>query len=167
MGIGVIMFALFLFSALPHVLEGALYQWDRLDKSDASKEQLRAKFVEHPAYRAMYERFPNATEDLSHYGGNDGRMTVGVMNFENNHQLQLELYYNNRDDRVRVDVNCHMQPDYWNSVEGVFAEDFIRNTDCLESTQSSQDDPVETQHHCYPDPHAPSAITCREVTAGA
>ena len=134
-GIGVTVFVLFLIAVLPNILEHSINQWERLGGSDISEEELHAMFVEHPSYVAMYERFPDAKEEFSYHGGSNGMMTVGVMNFENGNQLVLDMHHDGHADRVEVNVRCQTDSDRHRLyADRLFAEDFIRNTDCLELT---------------------------------
>ncbi len=141
-GIGMTVFVLFLIAALPNILENSVRDWERLDKSGYSEEELRAKFTEHPAYKAMYERFPDTKEDFTYYGEGDGSMMLGVINFENNNQLMLDLNYHDYEGKVRAGAYCNTESgrDGFYADE-LFAEGFIRNTDCLELTDD--DKPVE------------------------
>ncbi len=144
-GIGVTVFVLFLIAAVPSILENSVRDWERLDRGTHSEEELRAKFAEHPSYEAMYERFPDAKEDFTHYGRGDGSMRVGVINFENNNQLILELDYHDHGDKVRARAYCETESDRDGLyADSLFAEDFIRNTDCLELTDGDSK-PVESQ----------------------
>ena len=82
----------------------------------------------------MYERFPDAREDFTH-DGDSGRMTVGVMNFESNTQLMLNLNYYGHEDKVHAGAQCETESGRDGLyVDSLFVEDFIRNTDCLEWT---------------------------------
>ena len=130
-GMGLTFFVLFLVAALPSILDNSLREWERLDKSDASEEELRAKFSGHPAYAAMYERYPDANEEFEYYGRGDGRMMVGAMNFETDAQLVLSMRYDAHRDSIRADARCSTPSDH-REVDGLFAEDFIRATGCLE-----------------------------------
>ena len=134
MGIGMTVFVLFLISVLPYILEYSIDEWERLDRDDASEEEeLRVKFAEHPAYVAMYERFPDAKEEYSYLGGNDGWMIVGVMNFDSGNQLVLHMYHDNYENKVNINAYCNARSDSdRQDTEGLFVEDFIRNTNCLE-----------------------------------
>ncbi len=151
MGIGVTVFILFMFVALPSTLEHSIDQWERLGGGGNSEEGLRAKFVEHPSYKAMYDRFPDAKEDFSYNKRGGGHMMVGVMNFEANSQLILDLSYNDYEDDVYAHAYCNTESNDNNMhVDELFVEDFIRNTGCLELTDNDDDDddddkPAETQ----------------------
>ena len=131
-GIGVTFFSLFLYTALPGIIENSANQWERLDRSNNSEEELRKKFKKHPAYNAIHERFSEVREELNYHGGGSGNMRVGVMNFENGNQLILNMYYNDYDDRVEAHVNCEIPNSRGMSADGLFAVDFIKNTNCLE-----------------------------------
>ncbi len=130
-GIGLTFFVLFLVAALPSILDNSIREWERLDKSGTGEEELRVKFSEHPAYAAMYERYPDANEEFDYYERGDGSMTVGVMNFETDAQLTLSMRYDSHRDSIRADARCSTPSDH-RDVDGLFAEDFIRATDCLE-----------------------------------
>ena len=130
-GIGLTFFVLFLVAALPSILDNSVREWERLDKSDTGEEELRVKFSEHPAYAAMYERYPDANEEFDYYERGDGSITVGVMNFETDAQLVLSMRYDSYRDSIRADARCSTPSDH-RDVNGLFAEDFIRATDCLE-----------------------------------
>lgn len=125
-------FFLFLYAALPSIIENSANQWERLDRSNNSEDELRAKFMEHPAYKAMHERFSDAREEMSYHGGGNGNMRVGVMNIENGNQLILDMYYNNYEDKVGANVHCNVNSPKSMNADGLFAVDFIKNTDCLE-----------------------------------
>lgn len=76
-------------------------------------------------------------------------MMVGVMNFETNSQLILDLSYNDYEDDVYAHAYCNTESNDNNMhVDELFVEDFIRNTDCLELTDNDDDDdddkPAET-----------------------
>ena len=155
-GIGVTFFILFLIVALPSIFENSIQQWERLDKSNKSDEELRKKFQEHPAYKAMYERFPDAKEEIIHHGRGNGNMKVGVMNFENGNQLVMDMYYNDYDDRVEAHVNCRSNVGERNmGADGLFAEDYIKNTNCLEM----EEDHTSSQGTIVTIPHSNGVIT--------
>ena len=61
-GIAVSVFALFLIWSLPVVIGHTGNQWERLGNTDTDRSngETLAKFQGHPAYVAMYERFPRS-----------------------------------------------------------------------------------------------------------
>ncbi len=133
MGIGLSLFTLLLFVSIPFLLEHPLEQWQKIgDDKDSSKSELQAKFQGHPAYKLMYERFPDAKEEMSYYGEKSGRMRVGVMNFDTNNYLVLHLNYRSHEDLVEAHVECMNISDVTSeTVDSLFAEEFIQNTGCL------------------------------------
>lgn len=138
--IAVSAFSLFLYSFLPHLISND--QWENLDRKDMSDAELMKEFQATPAYQAFYERFPDAKEELNNHN-HGGELQVGVANFENNNYLKLHLYFNEYDSRVNVNVNC----DSSNSrqgmhADGLFALDFIEQTNCLDLKPSI--DPEQT-----------------------
>ena len=139
-GIGVVIsiFALFLVSALPDIIENSARQWGMLGDAGKSEEALLAMFQKHPAYAAMYERFPDAVEEFVSHENGVGSIEVGAMNFESGSQLKLHLFYHVSSDRVNVNVICmNGALDGPTHIDGLFAEDFIRNTDCLDAADGA------------------------------
>ena len=133
-GIAVSVFALFLIWSLPVVIGHTGNQWERLGNTDTDRSngETLAKFQEHPAYVAMYERFPGAVEKVEYLEDGGGSIEVGAMNFENNGQLVLHMYYIYSND-VHAEVTCMNDAmDRQTHVDDLLAERFIRNTDCLE-----------------------------------
>jgi len=140
-GMGVTFFVLFLIAALPGIMQNSIQQWEQLDNQSKSEEELKAKFQKHPAYQAMYERFPDAKEEITYHGGGNGNMRVGVMNFETKNQLILDMYYNQYDHRVNANINCVTNNSNLNQgVDSLFVIDYIKNTNCLEIVTASSVD---------------------------
>ena len=118
-------FILFLVSFVPNLID----QWDG---DDLDREESLALLQSEPSYLAMYERFPEAVERFTYSEHDDGAMEVGVRNPDTGMTLVLHTY-------VRGDVISHTtvtctdgtgdQEEY---VRGLFAEEFIRTTDCLD-----------------------------------
>ena len=132
-GIAVSVFALFLISFLPFMIGNAGNAWERLGDTGRSDGETLAKFQEHPAYVAMYERFPGAVEKVEYLEDGGGSMEVGAMNFENNGQLVLRMYYIYSND-VHAEVTCMNDAmDRQTYADDLLAERFIRNTDCLDT----------------------------------
>ena len=133
-GIGMTVFALFLFSILPFIIENSWDEWKRLDKRDMSRDEIYSIMTTHPAYLAMYEMYPDAKEEFVYRDRGDASLQAGVMSFETQNQLILDLDYSTYQDRTRAYVYCNVDEDHRTmSADGIFAEDFIRNTDCLEA----------------------------------
>lgn len=141
MGVGVTFFVLFLIAALPTIIESSWKDWERLDRSDRSQDAIYEKLISHPAYAAMYEAYPDAKEEFSYGGRGSGNMRVGIMDFETYNRLTLDLYYNTRDDQVSANVYCTTQDDRRGlDAHGLFAEDFVRNTNCLKIIDGVEND---------------------------
>lgn len=131
-GIGITIFVLFLIASLPFILEDSWDKWKRLDRMDMSRDEIYSKMIAHPAYLAMYETYPDAKEEFVYRDRGDASLEVGVMSFETQNQLILDLDYSTYDDRIRAYVYCNVGENHREmSAGGLFAEDFIRNTDCL------------------------------------
>lgn len=134
-------FSLFLYSFLPHLIDND--QWENLDKKDMSDAELMTEFQSTPAYQAFYERFPDAKEELNNHR-HGGELEVGVANFENNIYLKLHLYFNDYDSRVNVNVICDSSNNQEKHADGLFALDFIEQTNCLDLEPTIDTDPLNT-----------------------
>jgi hypothetical protein len=137
-GMGITLFVLFLYAAIPGIIQSSTSQWEQLENNRKSESELKAKFQKHPAYFAMYERFPDAKEEFLYQGGGNGNMRVGIMNYETNKQMILEMYYNNYEDRINASVSCMGNNSESTYADSLFAEDFIKNTNCLEIVSDSK-----------------------------
>ena len=76
-GMAVTPFVLLLIAAVPNLVQDADYAGTDA-RTDA---ELLEMFTAHPAYSAMYERFPDAVEALGSHG-RGGSLRVGAMDFE-------------------------------------------------------------------------------------
>lgn len=131
-GIGITVFGLFLFSILPHIIENSWRDWERLDEGDASSDEIYAKMTAHPAYLAMYEVYPDAKEEFTYNDKWSARLQVGIMSFETQNKLMLNLDYSDYNGKTDAYVRCNTDEDRPRmDADGLFAEDFIRNVDCL------------------------------------
>lgn len=143
--IAVSVFVLFLYSFLPSIIQNE--QWKNIDGMNMDDEKLLEEFQATPAYIAFYERFPNATEELNNYRSG-GELQIGIANYEKNNYLKLNLYYNNYDDRINVNVDCQTSDNRNNMyADGLFAIEFIKQTNCLnlESTNIDESEHPVTQ----------------------
>lgn len=128
-GMAVSVFTIFMFAFVPIAIDETTHRLGLYDR--VSKEVVLAKLQEHPAYVAMYERFPDAAEEFVERT-NRASLNVGVMDFDVGNQLVLHLRYDGYDDSVDVDVECLGESqDSRQLIYGLFAEDFIRGTDCV------------------------------------
>ncbi len=127
LGIGMVstLFTLLLIMVVPNLAQDAGYD----AKTD---DDILAMFTTHPAYLAMYERYPNAVEEFEVGDHGDASLRVGVMDFESG--VQLVLFMNAYRDHVGyVNVECvGNDEDPGTRVDGLFAAEFIRVTDCIE-----------------------------------
>lgn len=137
LGMGIVssLFVLFLIMALPTMLDDAFDRWEWTD-DDAVEQKMREKFSEHPAYKAIYERFPDAKEEMESYRASHGTMRIGVMNFETNSHLILYLDYSNYGDNMHARAVCVTDSEVTSeSADSLFVEDFIRRTGCVDAAR--------------------------------
>lgn len=97
---------------------------ERIDPDEAI-----AAIRDDAAYRALYERYPDAVERV-----NQDRYQVeleaGVMNTDTGNQLVLRMYAFPGDRHITV--HCFdMANDEEQYVDGLFAAEFVRTTDCI------------------------------------
>lgn len=125
-GMAVTLFVLLLIAAVPNLVQDTDYAGTDA-RTDA---ELLAMFTAHPAYSAMYERFPDAAEEFEVHGRGDGSLRVGVMDFESG--TQLILYMNVHGRNVYANIECIDTEEPRVVVDGLFAVEYIKITDCLE-----------------------------------
>ena len=131
-GIGITIFVLFLIASLPFIIEDSWEKWKRLDRMDMPPDEIYSMMAAHPAYLAMYEVYPDAKEEFVYRDRGDASLQVGVMSFDTQNQLILDLDYSTYQDRTRAYVYCNVGESHREmGADGLFAEDFIRNADCL------------------------------------
>ena len=122
-GMAVTLFILLLVAVVPNLVQSTDYD----TRTDG---EILEMFTTHPAYLAMYERFPNATEEFESHGHGGGSLRVGVMDFEDG--TQLILYMNSHGRNVYANVECIGGDEGpGRAVDGLFAAEYIRITDCL------------------------------------
>lgn len=140
--IAVSVFVLFLYSFLPHLIQNDA--WENIDGIGLSDEELLEEFHATPAYVAFLERYPDASEELNNHRSG-GELQVGVADYEKNNYLKLNLYFNNYDDRINVNVDCQTSNNRNNlHANGLFAIEFIKQTNCLDLESSLTDEPSHT-----------------------
>ncbi|MDE0091632.1 MAG: hypothetical protein OXP12_09870 [Thaumarchaeota archaeon] len=133
-GVGMTVFVLFLIASLPFIIEDSWDRWEELDKSGVSRDEMYSKMTAHPAYLAMYEVYPDAKEEFVYRDRSGADLQVGVMSFETQNRLLLDLRYYPPEDRTHANIYCSVGEDHRAMrADGLFVEDFIRNTDCLEA----------------------------------
>ena len=125
--ISISMFILFLISFVPHL-------GDERNLGSLDHEEALALLQADPAYVAMYERFPEAVERFTHSERNNGEMEVGVRNPDTAMSLVLRMY-TYAAGISHITVTCEDGAGgHEESVDGLFAVEFIKITDCLERT---------------------------------
>lgn len=140
-GIGVTLFGMLLYGALPNMIQYQSAEWERLGNGGVSNDdEVMALYMAHPAYIAFYETYPDAKEELNKRHRGNSELQVGIMDFDTNNMLRLDMNYDQRDDRMRVNVRCDtMDGERDLRADGLFAEDFIRNTECLSIVKENAD----------------------------
>lgn len=89
----------------------------------------------------MYERYPDSKQE-NILNPQRYAISVGMMNFETRNQLILDVSYNKWDKHFDANITCiNFNGDSNLHESGLFVEDFIRNTECLES---APDDTIES-----------------------
>lgn len=133
--IAITLFGLVLFSFIPNVIYNS--GWENIDRGELTAEALGEVFAEHPAYIAMYERFPDAVEEITpntHNRGGDIR--VGHINLETGNSLILNMWYGGAGRSLHGQVVCNVSdPDSASQNlhhDLLFAANFIKSTTCLE-----------------------------------
>ena len=132
-GMSVTLFGLLMVTVLPPIIEGAERGWNNLQKNP-SEEEIMVMFEQHPAYVAMYERFPNATQEAEFEKHGGATLRVGVINTENNNQLIVNMHYQEYTNSVSANLSCMSKSGIqYDNIDSLFADDIIKTTDCLES----------------------------------
>lgn len=128
--IAITVFIMIMYMILPNVM--LHNQWEDIHLIKLNDEELLKKFHVMPAYVAFYERFPGASEQLVN-NNRGGELEVGIANIEKGNYLKLELNYYERDDQVKVRIDCRASNNDQNTdTRGLFVVDFIKYTDCLD-----------------------------------
>ena len=142
-----------LYITIPGMIQYQSDEWERLGNSAGSNDdEVMALYTAHPAYIAFYETYPDAKEEFNSRNRGNSELQVGIMNFDTNNTLKLDMNYDKRDDRMRVNVRCNtMDGERDLYADGLFAEDFIRNTACLSLVKENSDaemaDVITTTDH--------------------
>jgi hypothetical protein len=126
MGMAATLFILWLIMVVPSMASN-------IDLDGRTDAELMETFASHPAYLAMYERFPDAVEALES-DTRGGSLRVGAMDFEGGAQLILYMDIHG-DHNVRTHVECIRGDETPRMVvDSLFTAEFIRATDCLGPT---------------------------------
>ena len=125
LGIGMTatLFILLLIMVVPNLVQDTGF----VDRTD---DEILEMFAAHPAYLAMYERYPGAVEEFEAYGRGEGSLRVGMMDFESGAQLILRM--NVHGHNVYASIECVDTEEPRVAVDGLFVAEYIGSTDCLE-----------------------------------
>lgn len=145
--IGVIIFTLFLYSILPHIIENSSRDWERAMGNGMTKDDLKALFYAEPAYILFKEKYPDAIESYDNRHRGDDRLNLVMFNYTNFNELRLDIDYNRYDENVDVRVNCQVQipgidRQMHRDAQGDGAVDFIEKMDCLNISLASDVTPT-------------------------
>lgn len=129
---GITLFTLFLLMLVPMVVMSSDPWMMNIDTR--SNEELMEVFAEHPAYLAIYERFPDAKEEFegnTNTGG--GSLRVGVANLETGAQLILHLSTHQHNMHAHAEcIQGNEGPIV--SIDSLFVAEYISSTACIEPT---------------------------------
>lgn len=130
--IAITVFTIVMYMLLPSAI--LHNQWEDIHLIKMNDEELLKKFHASPAYLAFYERFPDAREEFEN-NNRGAELRVGIANIEKGNYLKLELNYYDRDDQLRVHIECRPSNNDHNrntDTRGLFVVDFIKYTNCLD-----------------------------------
>ncbi len=126
--IAIMIFGLILFSFISGMVEQTEY-------IEMTEEEFMERVAEHPAYAAMYERFPDAVEEVN-LGKRGGEVSVGHINMDTGNSLVLKMSYYASNSHLDGQIRCNVQnPDYHVQdmyQDLLFAASFIKSTTCLD-----------------------------------
>ena len=147
-GIGVTIFALFLYTILPHIIENSSRDWERAMGNSMTEDDLKALFYAEPAYSVFKEKYPDAIESFDSRNNREGRLNLVMYNYTNFNEIRLDIDYNRYSEDVNVRVNCQFSiPDNDRQIhrdaQGDGAVDFIEKMDCLNISVPSDITPTD------------------------
>ena len=146
--IGVIIFALILYTILPHIIENSSRDWDRALGNGMTDDDFKALFYAEPAYSVFKEKYPDAIESYENRGRGEGRLNLVMYNYTNFNEIRLDINYNRYNENVDVRVNCQVtipgnEREMRRNAEGDGAVDFIEKMDCLNISLPSGVSPTD------------------------
>ena len=147
-GVGVTIFALILYTILPHIIENSSRDWDRALGNSMTEEDIKALFYAEPAYILFKEKYPDAIESYDNRHRGDDRLNLVMFNYTNFNEIRLDIDYNRHRDGIDVRVNCQVQipgneRQMHRDAQGDGAVDFIEKMDCLNISLASDITPTE------------------------
>ena len=135
-GNGVTLFALFLYTILPHIIENSSRDWERAMGNSMTEDDLKALFYAEPAYSVFKEKYPEAIESFESWDSGQGRLNLVMYNYTNFNEIRLDIDYNRHRENVDVRVNCQVNipgndRQMHRDAQGDGAVVFIEKMDCL------------------------------------
>ena len=154
-GIGVTIFALFLYTILPHIIENSSRDWERAMGNSMTEDDLKALFYAEPAYSLFKEKYPEAIESFDSWNKGEGRLNLVMYNYTNFNEIRLDIDYNRYRENVDVRVNCQVQipgndRQMHRDAQGDGAVDFIEKMDCLNISLPSDITPTNYRDSIIP-----------------
>lgn len=130
---GITVFGMFLFVSLPGLIEYNGAEWERILNDNEIENEFLSMFESHKSYIAMYEKYPNATQEYTSNERGEGHLSVAVMNYETNNHLTLNLSFYSHNNNIQSHVMCYnADDDNTQYIDSPLDEDFIRNGNCLD-----------------------------------
>jgi hypothetical protein len=133
--IGLIFFGMFLFAALPSMIENSTEQWGRILGPQLSEEEIKSMFYEHPSYLAFIQRYPDTGENFDIRNNRYASLTLTVFNYDTNNTLNLHMNWNQHNKKLDVTAECELYLEENRRdqrAEGGLAAGYIKNTQCIE-----------------------------------
>lgn len=135
-GIGVTIFALFLYTILPHIIENSSRDWDRALGNNMSDEELEAMIYADPSYVIFKEKYPDATENFNNRHRGNVSLEMNAMNYTNFNEARLNIHYNDYDDQVQSNASCQInipgnERELHRNAQGEQIPEFLEKMDCL------------------------------------
>jgi len=147
----VTLFALFLYSALPSIIEDSSRNWERALEKTLTEEELKEMFYAESAYTFFKEKYPDAIESFDGRSKGQGTLKLIMYNYTNFNEIRLNIDYNKYNSKVTVFVDCrttnpNSERDIHSKSYGDEVTVFIEKIDCLNSNVTSpylDDSPLE------------------------
>lgn len=135
-GIGVTIFALFLYTILPHIIENSSRDWDRALGNNMSDEELEVMIYAEPSYVIFKEKYPDATENFNNGHRGNASLEMTAMNYTNFNEVRLNIHYNNYDDQVQSNASCQInipgnERELHRNAQDEQMPEFLEKMDCL------------------------------------
>jgi len=131
LGMGITVFALFLHSYLPHMINN--YDWEQVEKTLISTDYMKNQLESHSSFKAFKERYPDATIEFAK-GKRGVSYELAIGNFTSNTSLILTMDYQGYEGKTRVDVSCKLFDNSirGTNISGALATQYIKENTCME-----------------------------------